>query len=71
VVEITPSYRGQLAQICRTIVLGTPSDVLVRKYGLVVEAMSHGIHAAVPGVPMAEVCGVQDSVMAARRSSRQ
>jgi Xaa-Pro aminopeptidase len=56
VVEITPSYRGQLAQICRTIVLGAPSDLLVRKYALVVEAMKHGIRAAVPGVPMAEVC---------------
>ena len=28
VIEITPSYRGQLAQICRTIVLGPPCDML-------------------------------------------
>jgi Xaa-Pro aminopeptidase len=57
VAEITPSYRGQLAQICRTIVLGKPSAVLVEKYALVVEAMNLGIRAAVPGVAMAEVCG--------------
>jgi Xaa-Pro dipeptidase len=57
VVEITPSYRGQLAQICRTIVLGKPSDTLVEKYALVTEAMNLGMRAAVPGVAMAEVCG--------------
>ena len=56
VTEITPSYRGQLAQICRTIVLGPPSDTLTEKYALVTEAMNLGIRAAVPGVPMAEVC---------------
>lgn len=57
VAEITPSYRGQLAQICRTMVLGKPSDTLVEKYALVTEAMNLGIRAAVPGVAMAEVCG--------------
>jgi Xaa-Pro aminopeptidase len=57
VAEITPSYRGQLAQICRTIVLGKPSDMLVEKYALVVESMNLGIRAAVPGVAIAEVCG--------------
>ena len=56
VAEITPSYRGQLAQICRTIVLGKPSNVLATKYRLVLQAMNHGIRAAVPGAPMAEVC---------------
>lgn len=66
VVEITPSWRGQLAQICRTIVLGKASAVLVQKYGLVVEAMRLGIRAAVPGVPMADVCRAIDRVLEAQ-----
>jgi len=41
--EITPSYRGQLAQICHTVVIGDPPEELARKYALVVEAMRHGI----------------------------
>jgi Xaa-Pro dipeptidase len=63
--EITPSYRGQLAQICRTIVLGTASDELRRKYDLVVRAMDAGIRAAVPGVPMAAVCRAINEVLEA------
>jgi Xaa-Pro dipeptidase len=61
--EITPSYRGQLTQICRTVAVGNPADELSRKYGLVVEAMRQGIAAAKPGVPMAQVCGAINAVL--------
>ncbi len=64
--EITPSYRGQLTQICRTVVLGDPPDLLSRKYELVVQAMQQGIAAARPGVPMAEVCGAINAVLEAQ-----
>jgi Xaa-Pro aminopeptidase len=63
--EITPSYRGQLAQICRTVVVGPASDELERKYALVVEAMNKGIAAAVPGVLMSEVCRAINAVLEA------
>ncbi|HKA74831.1 MAG TPA: Xaa-Pro peptidase family protein [Xanthobacteraceae bacterium] len=63
VAEITPSYRGQLAQICRTAVLGRPSAQLTTKYRLVVEAMQAGISAAVPGVPMGQVCRAVNAVL--------
>jgi len=63
--EITPSYQGQLAQICRTVVLGQPSEELVRKYELVVRAMEEGIKAAVPGVAMANVCRAINTVLEA------
>jgi Xaa-Pro aminopeptidase len=63
--EITPSYRGQLAQICRTVVIGPASDVLARKYELVVQAMNQGIAAAMPGVAMAEVCRAINAVLEA------
>jgi Xaa-Pro aminopeptidase len=64
--EITPSYRGQLTQICRTVVIGDPPEELSRKYELVVEAMQHGIAAARPGVPMAEVCRAINAVLEAQ-----
>jgi Xaa-Pro dipeptidase len=54
--EITPSVNGQLTQICRTVVVGKPSEELARKYALVVHAMDQGIAAAKPGVAMSEVC---------------
>ncbi len=64
--EITPSYRGQLTQICRTVVLGAPPDELSRKYALVVEAMNQGIAAAKPGVAMGQVCGAINAVLEAQ-----
>lgn len=63
--EITPSYRGQLAQICRTLVIGVASVELKAKYELVVHAMHEGIRAAVPGVPMANVCRAINTVLEA------
>jgi Xaa-Pro aminopeptidase len=63
--EITPSYRGQLTQICRTVVVGKPSDEVKSKYQLVVHAMDEGIAAAKPGVPMAEVCRAINTVLEA------
>ncbi|HZO47149.1 MAG TPA: Xaa-Pro peptidase family protein [Xanthobacteraceae bacterium] len=64
--EITPSVRGQLAQICRTVVVGDASAELAEKYALVVHAMDQGIAAARPGVPMAEVCRAINTVLEAK-----
>ena len=63
--EITPSCRGQLAQICRTVLVGEASNELARKYELVVHAMNAGIATAVPGVSMAEVCRAINAVLEA------
>jgi Xaa-Pro dipeptidase len=63
--EITPSYRGQLAQICRTVTVGPAPDLLKRKYDLVVQSMRAGIAAAVPGARMADVCGAINTVLEA------
>jgi Xaa-Pro dipeptidase len=65
VVELTPSYRGQLVQICRTIVVGEASETFRKKYALVVDAMHQGINAAQPGVPMARVCQAINEVLEA------
>jgi Xaa-Pro dipeptidase len=64
--EITPSYRGQLTQICRTVTIGEPPEMLSRKYELVVQAMNEGIAAARPGVPMRQVCGAINAVLEAQ-----
>jgi Xaa-Pro dipeptidase len=64
--EITPSYRGQLTQICRTVSVGEPSETLKSKYDLVVHAMNQGIAAAKPGVPMSEVCRAINAVLEAQ-----
>jgi methionine aminopeptidase len=64
--EITPSVRGQLTQICRTVVVGQPSDALTRNYALVVEAMDAGIAAAIPGAAMSEVCRAINTVLEAQ-----
>jgi len=64
--EITPSVRGQLAQICRTVVVGEASGELSDKYALVVHAMDECIDAAKPGVPMSEVCRAINTVLEAK-----
>lgn len=48
--EITPAYRGQFIQICRTLVLGKPKDVLHDKYDMLVQALKAGIEQVTPGV---------------------
>jgi len=64
--EITPSVHGQLAQICRTVVVGEASAELAEKYALVVYAMDQGIAAAQPGAPMSEVCRAINTVLEAK-----
>ncbi|MFZ3358196.1 MAG: M24 family metallopeptidase [Xanthobacteraceae bacterium] len=65
VCELTPSYRGQLAQICRTIVLGKAPAMLREKYDLVVTAMNAGFAAARPGAAMADICRAINMVLEA------
>jgi hypothetical protein len=64
--EITPSYMGQMAQICRTAVIGPANESLKRAYDLVVNSMEEGIAAAAPGATMGDVCRAIDSVLEAK-----
>ena len=64
--EITPSYMGQMAQICRTAVIGAANEVLRCGYELVIRSMADGIAAAMAGVSMADVCRAIDSVLEAK-----
>ncbi len=54
--EMTPSYEGQMAQICRTVSVGPASELVKTKYALLVHALKQGIAKAQPGNRMAEVC---------------
>ena len=60
--EITPCYRGQFAQICRTAVIGQQPPMLRDKYRLLQEATHSGMAAAVPGATVAQACEAMNEV---------
>jgi Xaa-Pro dipeptidase len=53
--EITPCYRSQFAQICRTTVLGAPRPVIGEKFAILQDAMGAGLHAGRAGATVADV----------------
>jgi Xaa-Pro dipeptidase len=53
--EITPCYRGQFAQICRTTVIGEPRPVVREKYAILQDAMNAGLAAGRSGTSVADV----------------
>ena len=55
IAEISPECDGYFAQLCRTIVLGEPSEILREKFELLKVALRKGIQAASPGAPAVEV----------------
>jgi Xaa-Pro dipeptidase len=63
--ELSPAYKGQMTQICRTIVVGNASPDQKRCYQLLVDAFENGVKAAKPGSPMASVCNAVDEVLEA------
>lgn len=63
VCEFTPSFEGQFAQICRTVSIGAPSNVLADKYALVARAAAAGIAAVKPGIPVSAVADAVDAVL--------
>jgi Xaa-Pro dipeptidase len=58
--EITPCYRGQFAQICRTTVIGKPAPLMQEKYAVLQAAMAAGQKAAVPGATAGDVTEAMD-----------
>jgi Xaa-Pro dipeptidase len=61
--EITPCYRGYLAQLCRTLILGEPSDLQREKYDLLIEAYVAGRAAARPGRQAGDISrGINDVI---------
>jgi Xaa-Pro dipeptidase len=61
--EITPCYRGFLAQLCRTFILGEPSDVQRKKYDMLLEAHAAGLGAAKPGRKSSDIATAVNKVI--------
>jgi Xaa-Pro dipeptidase len=62
--EITPCYRGYFAQLCRTFILGEPSDVQREKYDLLLRAEAAGFAAAKPGLSASGIAKAVNGVIA-------
>jgi Xaa-Pro aminopeptidase len=60
--ELTPQVHGYWVQICRTAVVGVPSEPQLRSLDLFREAMEAGIAACRPGVTAHEVAKAQNDV---------
>ena len=49
--EITPVCEGQFIQLCRTVVIGKPSPILIEKYSLLRRALEESLKQVCPGAP--------------------
>jgi Xaa-Pro aminopeptidase len=64
--ELTPQINGYYAQICRTLVIGAPSDKQLEAYAIFSEAQKAAQDLLRPGVDIADVARVQNDVFRAR-----
>jgi len=60
--ELTPCVDGYYAQICRTLVLGEPSESQERAFAVYNEALEAGIAAVRPGATAGDVARAQNEV---------
>ena len=60
--ELTPQVNGYYAQICRTLVLGEPSDAQRRSFSIFEEAQAAAQSFLKPGVNIRDVARVQNDV---------
>jgi Xaa-Pro aminopeptidase len=60
--ELSPCVEGYYAQICRTLVLGPPSEAQLRAFAVYDEALAAGIAAVRPGATAGDVARAQNGV---------
>lgn len=60
--ELTPRVGGYYAQICRTLVVGEPSEVQREAFGVFKEALEAGLATVKPGVTAADVARAENDV---------
>jgi Xaa-Pro aminopeptidase len=60
--ELTPCVEGYYAQICRTLVIGTPSEAQERAFAVYDEALQAGIAAVRPGATAGGVARAENEV---------
>lgn len=63
IAEISPECDGYFAQLCRTVILGEPSRILLEKYELLKRGFEEGLHMAKPGTPAEDVAAAINAVM--------
>jgi Xaa-Pro dipeptidase len=63
--EITPAVEGEFIQICRSAVIGGPSDLQLEKFALLRGALESGMRAAKPGTSVTEIVEVINRPIAA------
>jgi len=60
--ELTPCVDGYYAQICRTLVLGSPSETQLRAFAVYDEALAAGVAAVRPGTTAGDVARAQNEI---------
>jgi Xaa-Pro dipeptidase len=60
--ELTPCVDGYYAQICRTLVLGPPSETQLRAFAVYDEALAAGVAAVRPGATAGDVARAQNEI---------
>lgn len=60
--ELTPCIDGYYSQICRTLVIGPPSDVQRKSFDVYIEAMEAGIAAVRPGITAGDVARIENDI---------
>ena len=63
--EITPCYRGYFAQLCRTLVVGEPSELQQQKFDLLLKAENAGLAVAKTGLPTSGIAKAVNEVIGA------
>jgi Xaa-Pro dipeptidase len=63
--EITPCYRGYFAQLCRTLILGEPSEIQKEKFNLLLQAERAGLAVARAGLPASGIAKAVNAVISA------
>jgi Xaa-Pro aminopeptidase len=61
--EITPSCGWQFSQICRTVSVGKPPQVMLEKFALLDQALQVGLKAAKPGTTVADTANAINQVL--------
>ena len=61
--EITPCNGGYFAQLCRTLILGEPSDLQKEKFDLLLRAEDAGLAMAKPGLPTSGIAKAVNEVI--------
>ncbi len=59
--EITPAVEGEFIQICRSAVIGGPSELQLEKFDLLLTALEAGMAAAKPGTSVTELVEVMNA----------